>query len=485
MSLIGVDLGTSAIKVGAYRIDGTPLAQARQAVPGTHPAPGHWEVDVRHSRDAFRSCLSAVAADPALRLDPPTALSFSSSGREVFPVAADGTPLGPCLMTADMRGDEVAAVTAARRSPEEWFRLTGHVPRRMDPVNRALWWLATTPQVTARTRWFMNWHEYFALLLTGRPVVDWSDAGTWATYDVATGGWSPARIAETGIDAGWLPDVQPNATPIGRILPSIAADLGLPRDLLVVTGAYDTYAASVGSAAVDPGVVSLSCGTWHSWNMAVGPGWPVDLVHLGLSVFPHPGPTGFGILSTDPNGMSVVDWARDLTGLSIADLDAGLGASGPGPGHVFSDAAFTPLPHEPASGGIGATFQGVTLATTSVDLVRALLEGIAIRFEIALARIAARGIEARVIRSTGGGSRSAWWQQLMADLTGLPVEVVGQDEPGTFGAAILAGVGSGGYDSVSGACERLVAVSRRYEPDPSRGARYADARARMSTIQES
>ena len=167
VSLIGVDLGTSAIKVSAYSLDGSLLAQARQAVPGTHPEPGHWEVDVRLSRDAFRACLAAVAGDPAVRRDPPTALSFSSSGREVFPVAADGSPLGPCLMTADTRGDDVAQVTASRRSDEEWFRLAGHVPRRMDPVNRALWWQRTAPEVTARTRWFMNWHEFYRAVPDG------------------------------------------------------------------------------------------------------------------------------------------------------------------------------------------------------------------------------------------------------------------------------------------------------------------------------
>ncbi len=481
MSLIGVDLGTSAIKVTAYRVDGSALAQARQAVPGTHPEPGHWEVDVHASRDAFRACLAAVAADPAVRRDPPVALSFSSSGREVFPVAADGAPLGPCLMTADTRGDDVALVTASRRSAEEWFRVAGHVPRRMDPVNRALWWHQTAPDVTARTRWFMNWHEFYALYLTGRPVVDWSDAGTWATYDVATGGWSRERIAETGIEPAWLPDVQPNATPIGPILPARATELGLPPDLLVVTGAYDTYAASVGSAAVDPGHVSLSCGTWHSYNVAVAPGWPVALVHDGLSVFPHPGPTGFGILSTDPNGMSVVDWARDLLRLSIEDLDQGLARAGPGPGHVFADASFIPLPHESAGPGFGGTFAGVTLATTSVDLVRALLEGIAVRFSQSLSRLASRGIEVSVIRATGGGSRSGWWLQLMADLTGLPVEVVAQDEPGTFGAAILAGVGNGTYQSVSAAVASLVEVDHRFEPDPTRGARYDGVRARLMT----
>ena len=365
MSLIGIDLGSSAIKVGAYAVDGTSLASAHRSVPTYRPEPGHSEVDVLESRAAFRSALAEVSADRSLAADPPVAISFSSSGREVFPVAADGTPLGRCLMTSDTRGDEVAAATAARRSPEEWQRLAGHVPRRMDPVNRALWWRATDPATAARTRWFMNWHEFYALLLSGRPVVDWSDAGTWATYDVATGAWSAERIQETGIDPAWLPEIQPNGSPIGPILPAIAAEIGLPVDTLIVTGAFDTYAAAVGSAAVDPGVVSLACGTWNSFNMPVTPGWPVELVHDGIGVYPHPGPTGFGILVTDPNGMAVVDWARSLLHLSIPDLEAGLAATGPGPGHVFADAAFTPLPHVAATPGFGGTFSGVTLAATA------------------------------------------------------------------------------------------------------------------------
>ena len=480
MSLIGIDLGTSAIKVGAYATDGTLLAEAHRSVPGYHPEPGFSEVDVAESRAAFREALAEVAGNARVQADPVVAISFSSSGREVFPVGADGEPLGRCLSTSDLRGDEVAAETAARRSAEEWFRLTGHFPRRMDPVNRALWWRKTAPDVAARTRWFMNWHEFYARYLSGRPVVDWSDAGTWATYDVATGSWSAERIAETGIDPQWLPDVQPNGSPIGPILPAAADEFGLPVDCLIVTGAYDTYAAAVGSGAVDPGVVSLACGTWHSYNTPVLPGWPVELVHDGLNVFPHPGPTGFGILVTNPNGMAVVDWARSALNLSIPDLEAGLAAAGPGPGHVFADARFTPLPHMTAEAGFGGTFSGVTLAATAVDVVRALLEGIGCEFAASLDLLRGHGINPTLIRATGGGSRNAWWLQLMADLTGVPIEVVAQEEPGTFGAAILAGVGAGVYPSVSAAVVDLVHVSRRFEPDLARGALYGGVRRRMA-----
>jgi xylulokinase len=479
-SLIGIDLGTSAIKAVAYALDGTPLASSRQTVPGYRPAPGHSEVNVVESRAAFRSTLAELMTNPQVKQDPPVAISFSSSGREVFPVAADGEPLGPCLMTADTRGDDVATQTATRRTPEEWFRLTGHVPRRMDPVNRALWWQMADPAVAAKARWFMNWHEYYALLLSGRPVVDWSDAGAWAIYDVATAGWSADRIAETRIDPRWLPEIQPNATPIGPILPAVAKEFGLPSDVLIVTGAWDAFAASIGAGGVDPGVVSLACGSWHSFTLPVELGWPTELMHEGMNICPHPGPTGFAILATNPNGMSVIDWARGLFGGSFADLVRGLGAAPRAPGPVFADAALTPLPHVSGEAGQGANFAGVTLTTNGIDVIRALLEAIACEFSLTIERLRRRGIDSSLVRASGGGSKLDWWLQLHADLCGIPVEVVAQDEPGAFGAAILAGVGAGVYPSVSGAVKQLVAVSRRFEPDAERGALYADLRHRLA-----
>jgi sugar (pentulose or hexulose) kinase len=471
MSVIGIDLGSSNVKVAAYSVEGRTLASARRSVKTARTDDGHSEIDVFESREAFESALAEVAGDAAVRDDSPVAISFSSSGREVFPVAADGTPLGPCLMTADSRGDDVAAETAARRSPEEWFRLTGHVPRRMDPVNRALWWRKHRPEVAAHARWFMNWHEYYSLLLSGRPVVDWSDAGAWAVYDVASAAWSEERMVETGIDPAWLPDIQPNATPIGRIMPEIAVRLGLPAQTLVVTGAWDAFAAAVGSGSVDAGVVALTCGTWHSFTVPVERGWSPDLVHEGMNICPHPGPTGFGILSTNPNGTTVIDWARDLLKMSIAELEQGLADAPLGPSHVRTDAALTPLPHRPATDR-GASFRGVTLATTRIDVMRALLEAIACQFAATIERLQARGVQISLVRATGGGANLAWWLQLHADVCGLPVEVVAQEEPGTLGAALLAGVGAGVYPSVSEAVARIINVAQRFEPNRSRGERY-------------
>ena len=141
----------------------------------------------------------------------------------------------------------------------------------------------------------------------------------------------------------------------------------------------------------------------------------------------------------------------------------------------------TPLPHESKEQGRGATLEGVTLATTRVDVMRALLEAIACEFSLTIERLGHRGIESSLVRATGGGSKIDWWLQLHADVCGIPFEVVAQDEPGAFGAAILAGVGAGIYPTVSSAVGQLVRVANRFEPDVKRGEMYADFRARLAT----
>jgi sugar (pentulose or hexulose) kinase len=178
--------------------------------------------------------------------------------------------------------------------------------------------------------------------------------------------------------------------------------------------------------------------------------------------------------------MSVIDWARELMNVSIAQLEEGLAAAGRGPDGVFADAALTPLPHITGVTARGAVFDGVTLATTRIDVIRALLESIACEFSLTIERLRRHGVDSALVRATGGGSKLDWWLQLHADLCGIPFELVVQDEPGAFGAAILAGVGAGVYPSVSAAVAQLVSVSRRFEPDLERGELYEPLRKRLA-----
>jgi xylulokinase len=472
MSLIGIDVGSSAIKGAAFAADGTPLAEERAQVSAHCPQPGYWEVDPLESLAAVKATLAALAAAPALVADPPIAISFSSSGREVFPVGADGMPLGHCLMTPDIRGDDIAAAVVAQRSPREWFDLCGHVPSRFDAVNRILWWSKTDPATTAKARWFMNWHEFYALRLAGRPVANESNASTWLTYDRATGGWSSERIAEVGIDAGWLPEIQRAGTVIGGLLPEIASELGLPHNLIVVTGAWDAFAASIGAGAIGRGTVGLALGSAHALIVPADPDVSASIVEDGMSLVPYPGPTSFAVLAVNHNGTMVIDWARNITHLSISELDVELAKVGRDPGRVRGNPTFTPLGRASSSPDFGGSLKNLTFDVTSADVVRAFMEGIACGLSLMLESLRGQGLTVGDIRAHGGGAKSAWWMQLMADIFGVPVEVVTHSEPGTFGAALLAGVGTGQFTSAGEAAEALVKVSHTYAPDISRGAGY-------------
>jgi xylulokinase len=469
MSLLGIDVGTSAVKVGVYREDGLPLAAARETVAAHRPRPGRWELDAERVWDAIRRTLSRIAAAPELRGDPPRALAIAASGREVFPVDAGGTPLDPCILAGDLRGADVEAETAARLSPTAWYRACGHQPERMDPTNRLLWWRRHRPDVTARARRFLGWHEFATLRLAGTAVTDRSLAGKWLVYDLATRDWSSERLTAFDIERELLPEVAPSGTVVGRIVPAIAGELGLPADLLIGVGGFDTSCAALGCGAAERGIVGLSCGTWESFVAPSDDLTPTaGLIAAGMSLGPHPGITPHAVFSLSPNGSAVTSWCAELVNLPLERLDAELRCrAGPSPVLAVPHLSGTTDPRAGSRDSRGAVL-GMTLATTAVDLIQAFMEGIAYDLVAALGVLRAGGLPVRVVRATGGGSRSAWWMQLKADLTGVPVEVVSHSEPGTLGAALLAGVAARVYASIGEAAQAIQHDLTRHDPDERR-----------------
>jgi sugar (pentulose or hexulose) kinase len=227
-------------------------------------------------------------------------------------------------------------------------------------------------------------------------------------------------------------------------------------------------------------VVGLAVGSWESFVEPVDALPPAAALVAGrLAVGPHPGVSGLGVFALSPNGTVAVDRIRELTGLSLSDLDEGLAACGDDPSPVLAvphlSGATNPWPDGDRSSG---ALLGLTLATSRLDVARAVLEGIAFDLALTLERLRAAGAPARLIRAGGGGTRSAWWMQLKADLTGVPVEVVDHPEAGALGAAIGAGLAVGTFASLEEAVAAMVRPGRRYEPDAARAARYGERRER-------
>lgn len=469
MSLIGIDVGSSSVKVAAYNETGTLLAQASHPLTGLHPDPGSWEQDAEEIWQATSLGMRAIMTHDSLRHDPPKAIAISASGRENFPADAHGNPLGNGIMGADTRGAEFEIPPLGASVPETWCLSCGHLRERMDPVFRLLWWRKYHPEIMAQASYFLGWHDFVAFRMAGRVATDPSSASRYAVYDLHQLDWSPERVSEYEIEPSFLPEVLPWPSVIGVIKPQVAADWGLPPQVQLVLGGHDVNCAAIGAGVSEIGAACLISGSYENLLVMTTQPPTAAMLARGLSVMPHPGQAGFAALAVCPTGNAVLNWARNLVGLSIEAVEGKLQANSLEPSSIMA------VPY--LSGSMtywenGRTAKGaligLTLAASQADIVQAFMESIAYDHVNTVALLSQEGVKINRIRTVGGGARSTWWTQLKADLTNIPIEVVGQQEAGTLGAAILAGLAIGIYDDLEEVSRSFSGTSRVHEPDAKR-----------------
>jgi len=474
MSFIGIDVGSSSVKMCAYSSNGRALAKASGALIPRRPQPGWWEIEPEEVWSATLKGLIQIARAPAVRRDPPEVVAISASGREIFPADRHGKILGPCIMAGDIRGADIEKSTATKTGRNEWFSSCGHIPERMDPVNRLLWWRWNDAKTATRAKVFLGWHEFLTLRLGGRAITDRSLAGKWLIYDLASGQWSPKRLAEFDIDPAILPEIQPWGATISQLTSRVASQTGLSRKVKIAVGAFDASCATLGAGASSPGVAGLVSGTWED---VIAPAFqlpPMKIVDLGFSVGPHPGAAGLAMFSLSPNGTAVLDWARNLMRISLPRLEGLLKNSGSEPSPLLAvphlSGATVGWKYGRASRG---ALLGMNLASSRSDIIKSLMESVAYDLLLAVQSFREANVEINLLRAAGGGTRSAWWTQLKADLIGVPIEVVNQKEPGTLGAALLAGLAAGTFSSLEEGSKLWISAARRYEPNFKRAALHA------------
>lgn len=312
--------------------------------------------------------------------------------------------------------------------------------------------------------------------LVGRAIIDHTLASKWLVYDLSDKKWSATLAKKFDLDSNQFPEIRPSGSAAGVLQASIADDLHLPKGLQVVVGGFDTCCAALGSGAVETGCVALLCGSWEGVVAPTTvPVIPMSLGVKGLSVGPHVGQVGFAVFALSPNGAVTLDWASKLLSISPGEVEQALRATNE-PSPILS------LPHLSGAAILWPNGQkyrgallGLTLGTSPVDILQALMESIVYELALTVGTLDGGGIPVRRLRASGGGAQRGWWMQLKADLTGVPVEVIEQAEPGALGAALLAGAGVGEYASIEDALRSITLRFHRYDPESTRAARYARA----------
>ncbi len=433
---LGIDIGTSEVKVVLVDDAQRVVDQAHSAVPISRPHPQWSEQD---PQDWWRATVAALAE---LRAKQPAAfaavrgLGLSGHMHGATLLDARDRVLRPAILWNDGRSHAQCAALE-RREPRS-RAITGNIAMPGFTAPKLMWVEDHEPAVFRQIARVLLPKDYVRLLLTGEAVSDMSDSAGTLWLDVARRDWSDAMLAATHLTRAQMPRLVEGSAASGTVLPTIAAQLGLPAGVVVAGGAGDNAASAAGIGVVAPGTAFLSLGTsgvYFVANAAFSPN-PARAVHA----FCHAFPATWHQMTVMLSAASALRWLRDAT---HADSEAQLAAEA----HALPEGTPVPLflpylsgertPHNnPHASGV---FFGLTHDHGRGHLAQAVLEGVAFAFLDGQQALQDGGAQIDTITLVGGGSRSAPWAQVLADTLGRTLDRrSGADVGAALGAARLA-----------------------------------------------
>jgi xylulokinase len=462
--LLGIDVGTGGTRALLIDETGTIAAAAiAEHKPFASPRTAWAEQD---PDDWWRACQLAVRELlQQAGIAPEEIACIGLTGQMHGAVLLDerDRPLRPALIWCDQRSTEECRYLDATIGPEELVELASNPALPNFTLTKLLWVRANEPAIWKRFQSFLLPKDYVRLCLTGVRAIDVADASGTLLLDVRNRRWSSEIVNAVGLDAACLPALFESQDVVGHVTEAAASLLGLKAGTPVIAGAGDQAAGAVGMGIVRPGDVSATIGT--SGVVFAATDAPIADPQGRLHTFCHAIPGRWHVMGvTQAAGLSL-RWFRDNFGGAYESLCKEAAAIVPGADGVL----WAPYlmgertPH--LDPNARAALVGLAANHGRAHIVRAILEGVAFSLNDTLTIFHELGIPVEEIRLGGGGARAPLWKQIQADVYGQAVTTVEAEEGAAFGAALLAGVGVGVWPSVEAACDAVVRVAKRIEPE--------------------
>lgn len=469
MTVIGIDLGTSALKAVLVDAAEAVLAEAVQPIATQAPRSGWSE---QHPADWWLALSAALgrlrAADPSAYADV-RGIGLSGQMHGAVPLDADGAPLRPAILWNDSRS--IAESRALTEAVPDIERIAGIGAMPGFTAPKLLWIRRHQPEIFRRIAKVLSPKDYLRLRLTGEAATDLSDAAGTLWLDQGARDWSDALLSACGLGRPQMPSLMAGDAAGGPLLAGTASELDLSGAVLVAGGAGDAVAGGLGIGAVSEGDAFLSLGTSAQFFVMDGRYNPQP--GTSIHAFAHTLPGRWYRMAAMLNGASCLDFIARLLGeADIGDLLSRTEAAYRGP----SRAIFLPYlsgertPHnDPFARGV---FAGLDSDCGATELTQAVLEGVAFSLLEARLLLDAAGVEVGEAAIVGGGAQSRFWTQLIADVVGLPLtRYRGGARGPAFGAARLAHMALTG-EAAASACRRPPVLDRLI-PDKARTEDYA------------
>lgn len=476
--LLGIDVGTTTVKASLFGLDGQLQATGSTEISSQHIRPGWVEQRPDDWWQAVCQVIRQVcAAVPAERV---AGLAVSSQAPTLIALNRAGHPLRPALIWMDRRAEAEALELERLLGAKAVFRSTGN---RLDVFYLAAklrWFKNHEPDLMAQTHQFVQVNGYINYRLTNTFGLDPAHAGLLQLREYATEEWSPDLCAACGVDPAKFPPIHPCYAIQGTVSADAAAATGLRPGTPVMAGTVDSAAAALEAGAVEASVAAEMTGTSTVLIMLNDQ----RLTHPSLIAIPHALPNLQLLLGATVASGASLRWFRDQFGAVEMQASTRLKLD---PFNLLTQQA---AQVEPGSDGViflpymmgersplwnsnarGILF-GLSLATSRAATIRAILEGAAFALRHNVEVAAEAGIRLTEIRSVGGGARSALWNQIKADVLGLPILLPEVSVSATLGDALLVGLGLGLYPDIRSAVRSCVRVTTRFEPNPAAHERY-------------
>lgn len=464
--LLGIDIGTSGTKVLLLDTDGRVLAKTMIEYPLFTPKPLWSEQDPHHWWEATVAGIREILSTDGVNPKTISAVGLTGQMHGLVPIDASGIPVRHCILWNDQRTSKECDAITEIIGRAELIRITGKPVLPSFTLPKILWMRYNERDKYDKVAHILLPKDYIRYRLTGTLLSDVSDASGTSLIDVGRRKWSEEILRELRIPKNWLPDVTESSIVTSTISSYAARITGLLAGTPVIAGAGDQAAEAVGCGIVEEGSVSVTIGTsgvvFAAMNECLTD--PDGRIHT----YCHALPNMWHCMGVMLSAGGSLRWFRDVfCGEEKRDaydrkidtyeiLSEQASSVEPGSDGLL----FLPYlsgertPHaDPYARGV---FFGVTLRHQREHFIRSVMEGVAFGLKDSIVLMNDMKLQMNNMRLSGGGARSGIWGQIIADVLGSTVHTVKVTEGAAYGAALLAGVGIGAYNTVREATESIV-----------------------------
>lgn len=468
--VLGVDLGTSAVKVSAVDRQGTIIAQEAYDYPLSQPAPGHSEQNPQEWVSGTTVAIVRLILNDHLTAEQIKGISFSGQMHGLVTLDKDNKVIRPAILWNDTRATkQVQEITDTLG--DAFLQATRNHAQAGFTLPSLLWLKENEPENFSKINKIVTPKDYLRYRMTGKLQMEISDAAGTVMLDVATGTWSPLVQETFGLSETMFPEIIQSIDNVGQISAAYAEFSGLSTQTQVIGGAADNAAGAVGSAILKSNMVMSSIGT-SGVVLKYEDDADVDY-HGKVAFFNHAIPNKYYSMGVTLAAGYSLSWFKKTfaNDISFDEMVALAGESKIGANGLL----FTPyIVGERDDGDIRGSFIGVDGTQTRADFVRSVLEGIIYSFKDLFTIYEAAGANFDTVVAIGGGAKSALWLQIQADIFNTKVVSLKNEQGPGMGAAILAAVGLGWFDSVQDAANTFTNFGKTYEPIAENVTKYQD-----------